>query len=212
MKKLLFLLVLLLSVFGFGKPVTKIKKVNKQKTTIVKKAKKKIVKQTTKKINKTKKVKVKPTKYSIKKAIKETKINIISDSKGNIKDIQIEEEVKNSSLKEQIKEESSKVLVGGVSAYGPGFHGRRTASGEIFNMNAMTAAHKTLPMGSLVKVTNKANGKHVVVKINDRGPYIKGRVLDLSTAAFSKIESLAKGVFKASEVKIEILSLGKRKK
>lgn len=69
-----------------------------------------------------------------------------------------------------------------------------TASGEVFDPSAMTAAHKTLPMGTRVKVTNPANGKTVVVRINDRGPYIAGRCLDLSAAAFARIASLSQGV------------------
>jgi rare lipoprotein A len=73
--------------------------------------------------------------------------------------------------------------VGRASWYGRYFAGRRTASGERFNMNALTAAHKTLPLASYVRVTNLSNHKAVVVKINDRGPYVRGRVLDLSYAA-----------------------------
>lgn len=71
-----------------------------------------------------------------------------------------------------------------------------TASGEQFNPNAMTAAHKTLPLGSRVKVTNPANGKTVIVRINDRGPYVKGRCLDLSKASFAKIGNTGQGVMK----------------
>jgi rare lipoprotein A len=70
-----------------------------------------------------------------------------------------------------------------ASWYGPGFHGRRTASGETFNAGALTAAHRTLPFGTRVKVTNATNGRSVVVRINDRGPYVRGRVIDLSRAA-----------------------------
>ena len=70
-----------------------------------------------------------------------------------------------------------------ASWYGPGFHGRKTASGERFNMYALTAAHKTLPLHSMVKVTNTKNHKSIVVKINDRGPYARGRSLDLSLAS-----------------------------
>jgi rare lipoprotein A len=73
--------------------------------------------------------------------------------------------------------------VGRASWYGRRFAGRRTASGERFDMNALTAAHKTLPLASYVRVTNLSNQKAVVVKINDRGPYVRGRVLDLSYAA-----------------------------
>ena len=72
---------------------------------------------------------------------------------------------------------------GKASWYGPGFHGRRTANGERFNTNAYTAAHKTLPFGTKVKVTHAKTGKSVVVRINDRGPYAHGRVIDLSRAS-----------------------------
>ena len=70
-----------------------------------------------------------------------------------------------------------------ASWYGPGFHGRRTANGETFNTHALTAAHRTLPFGTRVKVTNVGNGRSVVVRINDRGPFVHGRVIDLSQAA-----------------------------
>ncbi|WP_116138246.1 septal ring lytic transglycosylase RlpA family protein [Trinickia diaoshuihuensis] len=73
--------------------------------------------------------------------------------------------------------------VGRASWYGGRFAGRRTASGERYNMHALTAAHKTLPLASYVRVTNMSNNKAVVVKINDRGPYVRGRVIDLSYAA-----------------------------
>ena len=70
-----------------------------------------------------------------------------------------------------------------ASWYGPGFNGRKTANGEIFNMNAMTAAHKTLKLGTRVLVTNLDNGLQAVLRVNDRGPYIKGRTLDVSKRA-----------------------------
>lgn len=76
---------------------------------------------------------------------------------------------------------------GRASWYGPGFHGRKTASGETFNTNDMTAAHRTLPFGTKVKVMNKRTGKSVVVRINDRGPYAHGRVIDLSKASAQAI-------------------------
>jgi rare lipoprotein A len=76
---------------------------------------------------------------------------------------------------------------GQASWYGPGFHGRQTASGERFNSNDMTAAHKTLPFGTKIKVTNKQTGKSIVVRINDRGPYAKDRVIDLSEASAQAI-------------------------
>jgi rare lipoprotein A len=70
-----------------------------------------------------------------------------------------------------------------ASWYGPGFHGRRTANGERFNTHALTAAHRSLQFGTQVRVTNNTNGRSVVVRINDRGPYVGGRVIDLSNAA-----------------------------
>jgi rare lipoprotein A len=70
-----------------------------------------------------------------------------------------------------------------ASWYGPRFHGRKTANGERFDQNAMTAAHKTLPFGTRVRVTSMITGKQIVVRINDRGPFIRGRVIDLSKAA-----------------------------
>src|SRR4051794_699879 len=72
---------------------------------------------------------------------------------------------------------------GVASWYGPGFHGKKTANGERFNTHALTAAHKTLPFDTKVRVTNERTGKSVVVRINDRGPYAHGRVIDLSKAA-----------------------------
>jgi rare lipoprotein A len=74
-----------------------------------------------------------------------------------------------------------------ASYYADKFHGRKTASGAKFNMNALTAAHKKLPFGTKLKVTNEANGKFVLVTVNDRGPYVKGRELDLSKKAFMQI-------------------------
>jgi rare lipoprotein A len=72
---------------------------------------------------------------------------------------------------------------GKASWYGPGFHGRRTASGETFNTHEMTAAHRTLPFGTRIRVLNQRTGHSVVVRINDRGPYAHGRVIDLSRAS-----------------------------
>ena len=80
-----------------------------------------------------------------------------------------------------------RAISGIASWYGPGFHGRRTASGERFNTNALTAAHRTLPFGAKVRVVNQRTGRSVVVRINDRGPYAHGRVIDLSRAAAQTI-------------------------
>jgi rare lipoprotein A len=82
---------------------------------------------------------------------------------------------------------SSSFQTGKASWYGPGFHGRRTASGERFNAGDLTAAHRTLPFGSRVRVVNKKTGRSVVVRINDRGPYAHGRIIDLSRASAQAI-------------------------
>ena len=74
-----------------------------------------------------------------------------------------------------------------ASWYGPGFHGKTTASGERFNQNVMTAAHPTLKFGTMVTVTNQKTGRSVKVRINDRGPFVKGRIIDLSKAAAQRI-------------------------
>lgn len=89
-----------------------------------------------------------------------------------------------------------------ASYYGAEFHGKKTASGEIFNQWDYTCAHKTLPFGTRVRVTNLKNKKYVVVRVNDRGPWTGGRVIDLSYAAAKQIGMVADGVVK---VKIEIL-------
>ena len=83
---------------------------------------------------------------------------------------------------------------GKASYYADKFQGRQTANGERFNQNILTAAHKSLPFGTLVKVRNIKNGKAVVVRINDRGPFIKGRIIDLSKSAFTAIANRRLGV------------------
>lgn len=90
-------------------------------------------------------------------------------------------------LGERTAEEPPTVLTGWASWYGPGFAGRRTASGEIYDPDELVAAHKTLPFGTRVRVTNQRNGRRVVVRITDRGPYVGGRIIDLSAAAASAI-------------------------
>ena len=87
-----------------------------------------------------------------------------------------------------------------ASYYADYFHGRLTANGERFDMHELTAAHKTLPFGSMVRVTNLSNGRNVIVRINDRGPFIKGRIIDLSLGAAKKIGLLKKGI---TQVRIE---------
>jgi len=90
---------------------------------------------------------------------------------------------------------------GYASWYGGKFQGRQTASGEIFDTNKLTAAHKTLPFGTVVEVTNLDNGKSIEVRINDRGPFVEGRIIDLSRAAATKIGMMSTGI---APVKVEI--------
>ena len=91
-----------------------------------------------------------------------------------------------------------------ASWYGPRFHGRKTANGEIYDQMAFTAAHKGLKFGTLLKITNPRNDQFVIVRINDRGPYIGGRQLDLSKAAAQQLGMMKRGVIK---VKVDQLSL-----
>ena len=92
--------------------------------------------------------------------------------------------------------------LGIASWYGAQFHGKLAANGEVFNMEALTAAHRTLPLGSMVRVVNLLNGKYVRVRINDRGPYVKGRILDLSHAAATQLGMEVAGV---SIIKLEVI-------
>lgn len=96
-----------------------------------------------------------------------------------------------------------------VSYYADKFHGRKTASGETFNMNALTCAHKTLPFGTILRVTNLANGKSVQVRVNDRGPFVENREADLSKAAAIKLDMIKSGT---AQVKIEIVQMGEATK
>jgi rare lipoprotein A len=93
--------------------------------------------------------------------------------------------------------------IGEASWYGAQHQGKRTASGEIFNQELFTAAHRTLPFGSKIKVTNLANGKSVEVKINDRGPFREDRIIDLSQAAAKALEFLQSG---QATVRLELIS------
>lgn len=86
-----------------------------------------------------------------------------------------------------------------ASWYGPGFHGKMTANGEIYNQMALTAAHKELPFGTYLRITNLRNGRSVIVRINDRGPYIEGRDLDLS-----KGTAIALGMMKSGVIKVKV--------
>jgi rare lipoprotein A len=100
---------------------------------------------------------------------------------------------------------STIIGTGLASWYGAKHHGERTASGEIFDQNKFTAAHRTLPWGSMVKITNLDNGKSAEVRINDRGPFKKGRIIDVSRAAARALGMVQSGV---SPVQMELLSPG----
>jgi rare lipoprotein A len=104
--------------------------------------------------------------------------------------------------KPPVEERSETVQVGTASWYGPGFHGNRTSSGEVYDQNDLTAAHQTLPLGTHVMVTNLENGRSVEVRINDRGPFVKGRAIDLSYAAARSIGMIGPGT---APVRIELL-------
>ena len=105
------------------------------------------------------------------------------------------------------KEEWDYEEAGIASWYGPGFHGRMTANGEPYDMNELTAAHKTLPMPSLVRVTNLENGRSIVVRVNDRGPYVAGRVIDLSRRSAQLLD-----VERAGTAKVRVQILGEESK
>jgi len=107
--------------------------------------------------------------------------------------------------REPVPPRIKRVEVGLASWYGEPFHGRKTASGEVYDMYQLTAAHKTLPLGTSVIVTHVNNGKSVEVTINDRGPFVRGRIIDLSYAAAKALEMVKEGVAK---VRVEVLDTG----
>lgn len=97
---------------------------------------------------------------------------------------------------------AQKTAKGGASYYADKFHGRTTANGEKYDKNKYTAAHRKLPFGTMVKVTNLVNGKYVIVRVNDRGPFVKNRIIDVSRRAAHELDFIRQGVAK---VKIEII-------
>jgi rare lipoprotein A len=113
--------------------------------------------------------------------------------------------VEDSDLAEPTLPASAKALateIGLASWYGPPYHNRRGSNGQVYNMHAMTAAHRTYPLGSIVRVTNVRTGSHALVRITDRGPFIRGRVIDLSLAAAEKVDVKKAGVAK---VRVELM-------
>lgn len=99
-------------------------------------------------------------------------------------------------------ETAPQVETGKASYYADMFNGRRTASGETFSNSSFTAAHRTLPFGTKVRVTNPSNGNSVEVTVTDRGPHVAGRIIDLTSAAFSALDNLSRGVI---DVQIEVI-------
>ena len=109
------------------------------------------------------------------------------------------------SLKTSSNVKNRKVMTGVSSFYAEDFHGKLTANGEVYDMYGLTAAHKTLPLNTIVRVTNLENNKSLILRINDRGPYVKGRILDCSYGAAKKLEFVNEGTAK---VKIEVIEWG----
>jgi len=103
---------------------------------------------------------------------------------------------------------NARVQRGKASWYGGKWHGRKTASGERFNKRALTAAHRKLPFGTIVVVTNLSNGRSVKVRINDRGPFIRGRIIDVSEAAARRLKMRGAGVVRC---KLRVIKYGKGK-
>ena len=103
---------------------------------------------------------------------------------------------------------SQKVFYGISSYYGQKFHGKLTANGEVFDMYGLTAAHKTLPLNTIIRVTNKANDNALILRVNDRGPYVGNRILDCSYGAALKLDFLNQGT---AEIKIEVIEWGDNK-
>jgi rare lipoprotein A len=100
------------------------------------------------------------------------------------------------------------VQTGIASYYHDSLHGNPTASGQIYDKNKLSAAHKTLPLGSRVRVTDKRTGKSIVVRVNDRGPFIKGRIIDLSRRAAKELGIIQRGI---TPVQVEVLSVAGRR-
>jgi rare lipoprotein A len=113
--------------------------------------------------------------------------------------------------KQTVLSNSGKVLLtleGVVSYYAHDFHGKKTSNGETFDMNSLTAAHRTFPFGTKVRVTNLENSKVVIIRVNDRGPFVDGRIMDLSMGAAKEIDLIKSGTTKA---KLEVLEWGNGK-
>ncbi len=132
------------------------------------------------------------------------KTNVARPPEGRLKGSQ-KPYIVNGERYEPLQSHEGFFQTGIASWYGRDFHGKRTSNGEIYDMHAMTAAHKTLPLGVFVRVQNRNNGNETVVRVNDRGPFVKGRILDLSYAAAQKL-----GVVQSGTAPVRIEALGYR--
>ena len=113
--------------------------------------------------------------------------------------------VSNKLIKNKSPKKHRKVIKGISSFYAEDFHGKLTANGEVYDMYGLTAAHKTMPLNTICRVTNLENDKSLILRINDRGPYIKGRILDCSYGAAKKLDFIKQGT---TMVKIEVIEWG----
>lgn len=103
----------------------------------------------------------------------------------------------------QLQDVQAQTMRGKASYYAGKFHGRRTSSGEIFHKDSLTCAHRTLPFGTMLRVRNPKNGREVVVRVTDRGPFAAGRIVDLSLGAARKLDMVSQGV---AGVEVEVIS------
>jgi len=108
-------------------------------------------------------------------------------------------------VKQKLPDKMGDIQYGVSSYYAEKFHGKRTANGEIYDMYGISGAHQTLPLNSIVKVTNLENNKELIIKVNDRGPFVKNRIFDCSYGAAVKLEFVSKGT---TMVKVEIIEIG----
>ena len=121
----------------------------------------------------------------------------------------INSNIKAPSLSAKNKNNKHRRVMKGVSSfYAEDFHGKLTANGEVYDMYGLTAAHKTLPLNTIVRVTNLLNNKSLILRINDRGPYVKGRILDCSYGAAKKLDFVKNGT---TDVKVEVIEWGDNK-
>ena len=111
-------------------------------------------------------------------------------------------------LKTKSNVKHRKTMKGVSSFYAEDFHGKLTANGEVYDMYGLTAAHKTLPLNTIIRVTNLVNNKSLILRVNDRGPYVKGRILDCSYGAAKKLDFIVQGT---TDVKIEVIEWGDNK-